>query len=149
VCIIICVHAVQSPILYVASSEALVESDELPQDARNLAALVASKVYYYLAEYDEALSFALVAGPAFEAERKATGAEEYIETVICWSNSDCCTRLRTDNSRQPRPLTGTSSSERMKKQGAQKQPLSPVFRLLWRASSSAVWTMASISKHLG
>lgn len=82
-CIIRCVHKLQLFIYDVTFSEALVESDELPQDARNLAALVASKVYYYLAEYDEALSFALVAGPAFEAERHATGAEEYIETVIC------------------------------------------------------------------
>lgn len=67
------------------NSEGLVEGEELPRDARNLAALVASKVYYYLAEYDEALSFALVAGPAFEAERSVAGGEEYIETIICKS----------------------------------------------------------------
>jgi 26S proteasome regulatory subunit N2 len=61
----------------------LYEGDDLPKDARDLAALVASKVYYYLAEYDEALSFALGAGTAFEAERNAPGSEEYVETVVC------------------------------------------------------------------
>ena len=61
------------------------ESDELPRDARDAAALLASKVYYYLGEYDEALSFALNAGTAFEAEGVAPGGEEYVETVICAS----------------------------------------------------------------
>lgn len=64
-------------------SESLYESDELPQDARDAAALLASKVYYYLGEYDEALSFALNAGTAFETEGITPGAEEYVETVIC------------------------------------------------------------------
>jgi demethoxyubiquinone hydroxylase (CLK1/Coq7/Cat5 family) len=40
-------------------------------------------VYYFLGEYDEALSFALGAGNAFEAESRAFGAEEYVETVVC------------------------------------------------------------------
>ncbi|KAI0814897.1 26S proteasome regulatory complex non-ATPase subcomplex Rpn2/Psmd1 subunit [Irpex lacteus] len=62
--------------------ESLYESDELPQDARDAAALLASKVYYYLGEYDEALSFALNAGSAFEHEGITPGAEEYVETVI-------------------------------------------------------------------
>jgi hypothetical protein len=44
---------------------------------------LASKVYYFLGEYDEALSFALGAGNAFEAESRAYGAEEYVETVVC------------------------------------------------------------------
>jgi len=48
-----------------------------------LAALIVSKVYYYLEAYDEALSFALSAGPAFEAEARTQGAEEYVETVVC------------------------------------------------------------------
>jgi 26S proteasome regulatory subunit N2 len=42
-------------------------------------------VYYYLEEYDEALSFALSAGPAFEGEARVQGAEEYVETVVCVS----------------------------------------------------------------
>lgn len=59
------------------------ESDNLPKGARDSAALLASKVYYYLGEYDEALSFALGAGAAFEAESRAVGSEEYTETVVC------------------------------------------------------------------
>lgn len=63
-------------------SEALYESDELSQEGRDLAALLASKVYYFLGDYEEALSFALGAGPAFQAERTVPGSDEYIDTVI-------------------------------------------------------------------
>ncbi|KAF8293629.1 26S proteasome regulatory complex non-ATPase subcomplex Rpn2 Psmd1 subunit [Clavulina sp. PMI_390] len=52
------------------------------KDVRDLAALIASKVYYYLAEYDEALSFALGAGNLFDVERKKTESAEYVETVV-------------------------------------------------------------------
>ncbi|KAF8331501.1 26S proteasome regulatory complex, non-ATPase subcomplex, Rpn2/Psmd1 subunit [Cantharellus anzutake] len=62
--------------------EALFESRELSKDARDLAALIASKVYYYLGEYDEALSFALGAGNAFETERDVESSEEYVETIV-------------------------------------------------------------------
>jgi 26S proteasome regulatory subunit N2 len=68
-------------------SEALYESDELPKVARDHAALVASKVYYFLGEYDEALSFALGAGRAFHAETRTYGSEEYVETIVCASLS--------------------------------------------------------------
>jgi 26S proteasome regulatory subunit N2 len=64
-------------------SEALYEGDELPKPARDAAALVASKVYYFLGEYDEALSFALASGNAFQVETRAYGSEEYVETIIC------------------------------------------------------------------
>jgi hypothetical protein len=64
-------------------SEELYESDELPKPARHAAALVASKVYYFLGEYDEALSFALGSGNAFQAETRTSGSEEYVETIIC------------------------------------------------------------------
>lgn len=64
-------------------SESLYESEELSKDAHNSAALLASKLYYYLGDYDEALSFALGAGNAFEAEGRTPGAQEYVETVIC------------------------------------------------------------------
>jgi hypothetical protein len=65
------------------SSESLYESTELPAETRDAAALLASKVYYYLGEYDEALSFALGAGSAFETETRVAGSEEYVETVVC------------------------------------------------------------------
>jgi 26S proteasome regulatory subunit N2 len=66
-------------------SESLYESDELPKDARDQAALLASKVYYYLSEYDDALSFALGAGNAFNDEVRTPGWEEYVETIVCMS----------------------------------------------------------------
>ncbi|KAF9462163.1 armadillo-type protein [Collybia nuda] len=61
--------------------EALYESDQLSKEACASAALLASKVYYYLGEYDEALSFALGAGSAFEAETQTYGSEEFVETI--------------------------------------------------------------------
>lgn len=69
--------------MFCLNSESLYENDGLPNEARSSAALLASKVYYYLGDYDNALSFALGAGPAFEAESRAPGSEEYIETVVC------------------------------------------------------------------
>jgi len=68
--------------------EALYEADNLPSDARDLAALVVSKVYYYLGEYEEALSFALSAGQAFNAQTRSPNAEEYVETVVCKCTSN-------------------------------------------------------------
>lgn len=64
-------------------SESLYETDDLPKAARDSSALLASKVYYYLGEYDEALSFALGAGRAFEAESRNYGSAEFVETVVC------------------------------------------------------------------
>jgi hypothetical protein len=75
--------------------EALYEADDLSKAARDSAALLASKVYYYLGEYDEALSFALGAGSAFEAESRVWGAEEYVETVVCELN--CTTKFKDIN----------------------------------------------------
>ncbi len=69
--------------LYSIYSESLYENDELPKDARDQAALLASKVYYYLGEYDDALAFALGAGKAFNDEARTTGSEEYVETIVC------------------------------------------------------------------
>lgn len=64
-------------------SETLYESDDMPKPARDVAALVASKVYYFLGEYDEALSFALGSGNAFHIEARTPGSEEYVETITC------------------------------------------------------------------
>ncbi|KAJ3574095.1 hypothetical protein NP233_g1992 [Leucocoprinus birnbaumii] len=62
--------------------ESLYESEELPKDARDQAALLASKVYYYLGEYDDALSFALGAGNAFHEESRTLSSAEYVETIV-------------------------------------------------------------------
>ncbi|CAN6641772.1 26S proteasome regulatory subunit Rpn2p [Trichomonascus vanleenenianus] len=62
--------------------EALYEDEEFP--APQLAALVASKVYYNLGEYDASMRFALVAGDKFDLSLKS----EYIETIV----SKCISR---------------------------------------------------------
>ncbi|KAG9126952.1 proteasome regulatory particle base subunit, partial [Ceratobasidium sp. 392] len=67
----------------ITTIETLSESQELSTLARETAALVASKVYYYLGQYDDALSFALRGGASFEEERKLEGSEEYVETIVC------------------------------------------------------------------
>jgi len=60
--------------------EVLYEDDQFSE--RNLAALVASKVYYHLGEYDESMIFALGAGDLFDITAKS----EYVETIICESH---------------------------------------------------------------
>lgn len=56
--------------------EELYEDESFPE--RPLAALVASKVYFYLGEMEDALVFALGAGALFDVDRQ----NEYIETVV-------------------------------------------------------------------
>ncbi|GFR48946.1 hypothetical protein Agub_g10960, partial [Astrephomene gubernaculifera] len=60
----------------IGSVEALYEDDDFPH--RELAALVASKVFYHLGELDDALSYALGAGPLFEVEEQS----EYVGTLV-------------------------------------------------------------------
>ncbi|PKI85993.1 proteasome regulatory particle base subunit [Malassezia vespertilionis] len=60
----------------VARIEELYEDEAFAE--RTLAALVASKIYFYLGELDDALSLALGANELFDVERK----NEYVDTVI-------------------------------------------------------------------
>lgn len=60
----------------VAKIEILYEDSEFSQ--RELAALVASKVYYHLGELEDALTFALGAGNLVDVSQKS----EYVETII-------------------------------------------------------------------
>lgn len=46
---------------------------------RELAALIASKVYYHLGSFDNALHYALGAGKLFSVDDSG----EYVETIIC------------------------------------------------------------------
>jgi 26S proteasome regulatory subunit N2 len=46
--------------------------------ARQLAALVASKVYFHLEQYDEAMNYALGAGKLFDVSQ----ASEYVDTIV-------------------------------------------------------------------
>ena len=62
--------------LKLKSSELLYEDPKFSQ--RELAALVASKVYYHLGDYDDSVDFALRAGKLFDTSSK----DEYIQTII-------------------------------------------------------------------
>lgn len=60
-------------------SEILSEStSSLDASARSQAAILASRVYFHLGEFDEALSFALGAGDAFNVDV----ADEYTENIV-------------------------------------------------------------------
>ncbi|ORX82985.1 26S proteasome regulatory complex, non-ATPase subcomplex, Rpn2/Psmd1 subunit, partial [Anaeromyces robustus] len=60
----------------VSKIEVLYEDEQFKY--RNLAALVASKVYYHLGEFDESMSFALGAGDLFDSSL----SNEYVETIV-------------------------------------------------------------------
>ncbi|BFZ55387.1 proteasome regulatory particle base subunit [Savitreella phatthalungensis] len=60
----------------VTAIEVLYEDESFPQ--RELAALVASKVYYHLGDYIQSTSYALGAGKLFNIDTK----DEYVETII-------------------------------------------------------------------
>ncbi|GAA5845488.1 hypothetical protein JCM5353_000043 [Sporobolomyces roseus] len=64
-------------------------SEQTAFQARELAALVASKLYYHLGQFDDSLSFALGAGKLFNIEGQPQDGQEieraeteYVETVI-------------------------------------------------------------------
>jgi hypothetical protein len=57
--------------------EALYEDETFPK--RELAALVASKVYYHLQEYNESMVFALGAGKLLNLDKGG----EFEQTIIC------------------------------------------------------------------
>jgi len=57
-------------------SETLYEDESFP--SRELAAVVASKVFYHLEELDDSLRYALGAGPKFDVN----SASEYVQTLL-------------------------------------------------------------------
>lgn len=59
-----------------SDSEALYEDESFPN--RELAALVAAKVYYQLQEYDESMVFALGAGKLFNLDQPG----EFEDTIV-------------------------------------------------------------------
>jgi len=60
----------------IGAVEALYEDEDFPM--RELAAAVASKVFFHLGELDAALTYALGAGPHFDTEE----ASEYVRTLV-------------------------------------------------------------------
>lgn len=69
------------------NSEALYEEESFPE--RELAALVVSKVYYQLQEYDESMRFALGAGKLFNIDKPG----EFENTIISRHTSPTASRL--------------------------------------------------------
>ena len=83
-------------------SEALYEDESFPE--RQLAALVAAKVYYHLQEYNESMAFALVAGKFFDIDH--TG--EFEDTII----SKCVdTFIALSANRDPTLATASADSQ--------------------------------------
>ena len=67
----------------ISSIEVVYENSSLPLETRQLAALLASKVYYHLASLDDALAFALSAEGLFKVDGKdPNGDRDYTETII-------------------------------------------------------------------
>ncbi|KAK8494590.1 hypothetical protein V6N12_002075 [Hibiscus sabdariffa] len=58
--------------------KSLNEDEELGQHQRRLAALLVSKVHYYLGELDDSLSYALGAGPLFDVSEDSA----YVHTLV-------------------------------------------------------------------
>lgn len=71
--------------------EELYEDQSFPE--RQLAALVASKIYYNLGALDEALTFALGAGKLFDVENSQ---DQYVETIIGALGSSWLRGLQAD-----------------------------------------------------
>nr|XP_019001495.1 26S proteasome regulatory subunit N2 [Kwoniella mangroviensis CBS 8507]OCF64956.1 26S proteasome regulatory subunit N2 [Kwoniella mangroviensis CBS 8507] len=76
-------------------------SKELPSESRPQAALLISKIYYYMGYLDEAVEFALKAGGAFEKEKEG----EFRETII----SGCLDRAIEQTSRGEKIDTALSN----------------------------------------
>ena len=58
--------------------EVVHEDKAYPEDVRELAALVASKVYYHLGSYEDSLNYALGAGKLFDV----TSTDQFVETTV-------------------------------------------------------------------
>lgn len=96
---------------YLSSIEVIYENTDLPLETRQLAALLASKVYYNLDSLDDALTFALSAGELFNVESEQSnqppnGDLEYTETII----STCIDRYVENRIAQEEGTTAATPS---------------------------------------
>jgi len=96
-------------------SECLPDIEALYEDesfkARQLAALVASKVYFQLAELDDALTYALGAGPLFDV---AASNSEYVDTLLAKCIDEYCVQhVRLTEGKPPRIADGDEPSAGM------------------------------------
>lgn len=62
--------------------EELYESVNLPEPTRQLAALIAARVYFHLGEYNESVNFALAAGPLFEVSKRSLFTDTILSRCI-------------------------------------------------------------------
>ena len=85
--------------------ESLFEDEDFPQ--RPLAALVASKVYYYLGELGDSLTYALGAGALFNVEERS----EYVETLLAKAIDEYCALYVSRSERQTRVDAGEKLPE--------------------------------------
>ena len=72
-------HVKLASILQLFVVQVVFEDKMYPADVRQLAALVASKVYYHLGSYEDSLSFALGAESLFDVTNTKS---QYVETII-------------------------------------------------------------------
>ena len=92
--------------LFVFRSETLYEDESFP--SRELAAVVASKVFYHLEELDDALRYALCAGAQFDVTQQS----EYVQTLL----SKCIDeyirlRVQAYNSKDASAAAGVGAAE--------------------------------------
>ena len=127
--------------------EALYEDEHFPE--RELAALVAAKIYYHLQEYDESMTFALGAGKLFDIDRSG----EFEETIIAkcidvYIADQSRTRSMSETREIPPDFESSTSQQRpgaANKSASQTSPITPFSQsalpsrsLLSRQDSSAI-----------
>jgi len=78
--------------------EVVNEDKMYPLEVRQMAALVASKVYYHLGSYEDSLTYALKAGKLFDV----TSETQYVETIIA-KCIDSYTQKRTEEAKDIDP----------------------------------------------
>ena len=70
-----------------------------PAEVRQLAALVASKVYYHLGSYEDSLNFALGAEALFDVTQMSS---QYVETIIAKCIDSYTARRQEESKNIPR-----------------------------------------------
>jgi len=117
---------------HLSSIEVVYENTDLPSETRQLAALLASKVYYHLDSLEDALTFALSAGDLFKVEpdnisprQPPNGDLDYTETIIATCIDKYVeNRIAQEEGTIPAPTTSASTGKQAA-QGSAAAPVSP------------------------
>jgi len=91
----------------IGAMEQLHEDAKFPD--RHLAALVTSKVYYHLGEYNDALVYALAAGDQFDVNEKS----EYVDTMIAKCIDSYCDKRKAKDSNAPNAAAAAAISPKV------------------------------------